>query len=45
MFLDGHYVGRWLSDHMAREASRPSATTTGFDPRLTPSYPGALQGN
>ena len=45
VYLDGHYVGRWVSDHLAREASRPSATTAAFDPRLTPAYPGALQGN
>ncbi len=45
VFLDGHHVGHWLADHLAQEASRPSAATTGFDPRLTPAYPGALQGN
>jgi len=45
VFLDGHHVGHWIADHLARESSRPTAGTAAFDPRLSPSYPGALQGN
>jgi hypothetical protein len=44
VFLDGTRVGTWLADHMAREAGRPQMGSTGFDPRLTPAWPGTLQG-
>ncbi len=44
VYLDGALVGRWLSDRLAREASRPGGGATGFDPRMGPSWPGALQG-
>ncbi len=44
VFLDGTRVGTWLADHMAREVGRPQASSTGFDPRLTPAWPGTLQG-
>ena len=42
--LDGFSLGRWMLDHFAREASRPGAGTTSFDPRITASYPGASIG-
>jgi hypothetical protein len=45
VFLDGSRVGTWLADHLAREAGRPQTGATGFDPRLTPAWPGTLQGN
>ena len=44
VYLDGALVGRWLSERLAREASRPGGGATGFDPRMGPSWPGALQG-
>jgi len=44
VFLDGARVGTWLADHLAREAGRPQMGSTGFDPRLTPAWPGTLQG-
>lgn len=44
VFLDGARVGTWLADHLAREAGRPQMGGTGFDPRLTPAWPGTLQG-
>jgi hypothetical protein len=43
VYLDGMRVGRWMSDTLAREATRPPAGSTFFDPRLTPSYSGAQQ--
>ena len=36
--LDGRLVGRWLTDHMAGEASRPPSGTTFFDARQTPAW-------
>ncbi len=45
VFLDGVRVGRWLSDTLAREAGGPANGGAGFDPRLGPTWPGALQGN
>ncbi len=45
VFLDGAKVGRWLADTLAREAGGPAVGGTGFDPRLGPTWPGALQGN
>jgi hypothetical protein len=43
VFLDGNRVGTWLSDRLARAASRPQAGATGVDPTLTPAWPGTLQ--
>jgi hypothetical protein len=31
--LDGHPVGVWMGTRLARDAARPGAGTTGFDPR------------
>ena len=36
--LDGRLVGHWLSESMAREAGRPGAGTTFFDPRQGPAW-------
>jgi len=44
VFLDGTRVGRWMSDYLAREAGRPQGGSTGFDPRMSPGWPGTLQG-
>ena len=33
VLLDGRLVGEWLMDRMARDAGRPGAGTTSFDPR------------
>jgi hypothetical protein len=38
VFLDGEKVGRWMIDHLASAASRPSAAATGFDARATPPW-------
>lgn len=40
VFLDGHRVGRWLSDLLSREALRPPSGGSAFDPRLSPAWPG-----
>ena len=44
LILDGSRLGRWVIEHLERSASRMSAATTGIDPRMTPSYPGAPTG-
>ncbi len=44
VFLDGMRVGRWLGNHLAASVARPQRGATGFDPRLTPAFPGTLQG-
>ncbi len=36
--LDGRVVGQWLSERMARDAARPGAGTTFFDPRQAPAW-------
>ena len=36
--LDGRMVGQWLSERMARDAARPSAGPTFFDPRQAPAW-------
>ena len=36
--LDGHLVGHWLAERMGRDAARPSAGTTQFDPRQAPAW-------
>lgn len=38
VMLDGRLVGQWLSENMARDAARPPAGTSFFDPRQTPSW-------
>ena len=44
VYLDGACMGRWVVDRLAKYASRPSAGTTGIDPRITATYPGAAVG-
>lgn len=36
--LDGRVIGQWLSEQMGRQAARPSAGTTFFDPRQSPAW-------
>ena len=38
VLLDGRLVGEWLMDRMARDAGRPGAGTTSFDPRQAPAW-------
>ena len=42
--LDESRLARWLSGHLAAETRRPARGGTGFDPRLSPPWPGTLQG-
>lgn len=42
--LDGARLGRWVADMLAEIASRPPGGTTGFDPRITPNWPGLMGG-
>lgn len=44
VYLDGVRVGRWLSDVLAKAAGGPAQGMAGFDPRLSPRWPGSLQG-
>ena len=39
--LDGHMIGRFISEHLADAATRPPAGATGFDPRLSPAWSGS----
>jgi hypothetical protein len=43
--LDGTALGRWVIRHLEKQVIRPHAGATGFDPRMTPSWPGAPLGN
>lgn len=45
IILDGARLGRWMSDRLARAASRPGSGTTAFDPRISALYPGAPSGS
>jgi len=42
--IDGAALGRWIAEHLAREAGRPPQGMTGVDPRLGLPWAGALQG-
>jgi len=44
VYLDGERLGHWVSNHLTREANRPSYGGTGFDPSLSIAWPGAAQG-
>ncbi len=44
VYLDGRLLGHWLAEHLAQEAGRPMAGGVGFDGRMGPAWPGALQG-
>jgi hypothetical protein len=41
IYVDGSRLGRWVTDHLSRAAERPRASMTGFDPRMTATWPGA----
>ena len=41
VYLDSAAFGHWVIDHLTREITRPTTGMTGFDPRITASYPGA----
>ncbi len=41
IYLEGAPLGRWMADQLDRAASRPAASLTGFDPRVSPAWPGA----
>jgi len=41
IYLDGSRLGRWMTDGFVKAAQLPRAATTGFDPRMTPTWPGA----
>jgi hypothetical protein len=41
IYVDGLRLGRWVTDRLAKAAERPRAAMTGFDPRMTPTWPGA----
>jgi hypothetical protein len=41
VYVDGSRLGRWMTTHLAKAAELPRAATTGFDPRMTPTWPGA----
>ena len=42
--VDGALLGRFVTELLAREAGRPQSGMTGFDPLVSPAWPGALQG-
>jgi hypothetical protein len=44
LYLDGARIGRWMIDHLTREVDRPQTGIAGFDPRLSPTWPGSLHG-
>jgi len=44
IILDGARLGRWIVDHLVRQAARPSSGITGIDPRISATFPGAPNG-
>lgn len=44
IYLDGALLGKWVVEHLTRSMDRPRAGVTGFDPRLTATWPGAPTG-
>jgi hypothetical protein len=42
--IDGHLLGRFVTDHLSRAATRPPSGGTGFDPRKSPAWPGSGSG-
>lgn len=44
LLLEGFELGRWMSDRLDRAATRPPGGATGFDPRLSPAWPGPATG-
>jgi hypothetical protein len=45
IYLEGAVLGRWLSDQLSRAAARPQTSSTAFDPRVSPVWPGSPIGN
>jgi hypothetical protein len=43
--VDGGFLGRWIFDRLNRQVSRPSGGTTGVDPRVSATHPGAAIGS
>jgi hypothetical protein len=44
LVLDGAELGRWMITFLENQASRPGTMTTGIDPRMTATFPGAPTG-
>jgi hypothetical protein len=44
ILVDARQMGRWIIDQLEHYASRPAAMTTGIDPRMNATYPGAPTG-
>jgi hypothetical protein len=44
IYVDGSRLGRWMTDRLVQAAELPRSATTGFDPRMTPTWPGAPVG-
>ena len=43
LILDNALLGRWVIDHISHAADRPATGSTAFDPRISRTWPGALQ--
>jgi hypothetical protein len=41
VYVDGSRLGRWMTDRLVRAADLPRSAATGFDPRMTATWPGA----
>jgi hypothetical protein len=41
IYVDGSRLGRWMTDRLVKTAELPRGATTGFDPRMTASWPGS----
>jgi hypothetical protein len=41
VYLDSTRLGKWVVDHLTKSIERPRAGTTGFDPTLSATWPGA----
>jgi hypothetical protein len=44
ILLDGMELGRWIVSYLEGQALRPGTMTTGIDPRMTATFPGATTG-
>ena len=42
--VDGALLGRFIAEQLGREAGRPPAGMTGFDPLVSPAWMSAYQG-
>ena len=41
IFIDGSKLGRWMTDRLVKAAESPRAAMTGFNSRMTPTWPGS----